>query len=77
VHLDAVALADRIADALNAAAIERPPDAYPRHTHTGEPCQVSRSAAITLSLALVDAAIRDEMIDPAELLELVGSSVSR
>lgn len=76
-HLDAIAIADRIADALNAAAIERPPDAYPRHTSTGEPCKVSRAAAITLSLALVDAAIRDEMIDPADLLELVGSSVTR
>jgi uncharacterized membrane protein YebE (DUF533 family) len=68
IHLRAIPFADRIRDALNAAD---KPDGFPSKCRSGGHKIITRSTAITLALALVDAAIADGRIDPTELLATI------
>lgn len=71
-HDAAPLLADKIAERLNAAAPRHP--GHPRRIRDGQPYTVTRTATITLALALVDGMLRDGRIDAGDLLELVGKS---
>ena len=69
-HDAAPLLADTIAERLNAAAPRHP--GHPCRVRDGQPYTVTRTATITLALALVDGMLRDGRIDAGDLLELVG-----
>lgn len=68
-HLAALDLADRIVLRLDKAAPRHP--RFPRRRRDGQPCAIERPAAITLSLAYVERALREGVIDAGDLLEMV------